>query len=59
MLRKALFGVVALAMAEGVLARTPPSKPASPPGTAATQVGGKLAMMWGTTLAVAPFTVGS
>jgi hypothetical protein len=41
MLRKVLFGVVALAIAAGVLAQTPPPKPASPPGMAATQVGGK------------------
>jgi hypothetical protein len=41
MLRKVLFVVVALAIAAGVMAQTPPPKPASPPGTAATQVGGK------------------
>jgi hypothetical protein len=41
MLRKVLFVVVALAMAAGVMAQVPPPKPASPPGTAATQVGGK------------------
>ncbi len=43
MLRKVLFVVVALACAAGVLAQTPtgPPRPASPAGTAATQVGGK------------------
>jgi Protein of unknown function (DUF2911) len=41
MLRKVLFVVVALAIAVGALAQTPPSRPASPAGTAATQVGGK------------------
>jgi hypothetical protein len=41
MLRKVLFIVVALAFAAGAVAQTPPSRPASPPGTAATQVGGK------------------
>lgn len=41
MLRKVLFVVVALAIAASAMAQTPPPKPASPPGTAATQVGGK------------------
>jgi len=40
MLRKVLFVVVALAIAASTIAQTPP-RPASPPGTVATQVGGK------------------
>ncbi len=41
MLRKGLFVVVAVAMAASAMGQAPPPKPASPPGAAATQVGGK------------------
>ncbi len=41
MLRKVVFVVVAGAMAASAMGQAPPPKPASPPGTAATQVGGK------------------
>ncbi len=41
MLRKVLFVVVAVAMAGSAMGQAPPSRPLSPPGTAAAQVGGK------------------
>ncbi|MBE3071522.1 MAG: DUF2911 domain-containing protein [Acidobacteria bacterium] len=43
MMRRMLFAIVALALASSVMAQTPAPapRPASPPGAAATQVGGK------------------